>query len=250
MKEALRLKSKSGIHRLITGLEERGFLRRLPHRARALQVLKLPEAAAMPAPNVTPLLDSRRGMAEPPRRLRFLRSCAASGCRSLAPFRPPTRRRRSACRSTVGSPPAPRSGRCATIPRLSTCRSRCSVRARTIASRSRATRWSRPASRTATSLSSAAPTRPSLAKIVVALIDDSEATLKRPAQEGRLDRARAGQRRLRDAHFSDPDRVKIQGRLAGSLSPLSLALFSFSEARVARPAPAELERVGPALLSP
>jgi repressor LexA len=64
MKEALRLKSKSGIHRLITGLEERGFLRRLPHRARALQVLKLPEAAAMPAPNVTPLLDPRRGMAE------------------------------------------------------------------------------------------------------------------------------------------------------------------------------------------
>jgi repressor LexA len=64
MKEALRLKSKSGIHRLITGLEERGFLRRLPHRARALQVLKLPEAAAMPAANVTPLLDSRRGMAE------------------------------------------------------------------------------------------------------------------------------------------------------------------------------------------
>jgi repressor LexA len=64
MKEALRLKSKSGIHRLITGLEERGFLRRLPHRARALQVLKLPDAAALPAPNVTPLLDSRRGFAE------------------------------------------------------------------------------------------------------------------------------------------------------------------------------------------
>src|SRR5579872_5822790 len=65
MKEALRLKSKSGIHRLITGLEERGFLRRLPHRARALQVLKLPEAAAMPAPNVTPLLaEARRSYAE------------------------------------------------------------------------------------------------------------------------------------------------------------------------------------------
>lgn len=61
MKEALRLKSKSGIHRLITGLEERGFLRRLPHRARALQVLKLPDAAALPAPNVTPMLESRRG---------------------------------------------------------------------------------------------------------------------------------------------------------------------------------------------
>ncbi len=43
MKDALSLKSKSGIHRLITGLEERGFLRRLPHRARALEVLRLPE---------------------------------------------------------------------------------------------------------------------------------------------------------------------------------------------------------------
>ena len=43
MKAALDLKSKSGIHRLITGLEERGFIRRLPHRARALEVLKLPK---------------------------------------------------------------------------------------------------------------------------------------------------------------------------------------------------------------
>ena len=45
MKEALGLKSKSGIHRLISALEERGFLRRLPNRARALEVLKVPEAA-------------------------------------------------------------------------------------------------------------------------------------------------------------------------------------------------------------
>lgn len=53
MKDALGLKSKSGIHRLITGLEERGFIRRLPHRARALEVLRLPEkplAKAKPAP--------------------------------------------------------------------------------------------------------------------------------------------------------------------------------------------------------
>jgi repressor LexA len=46
MKDALKLKSKSGIHRLVSGLEERGFLRRLPHRARALEVVKLPEASA------------------------------------------------------------------------------------------------------------------------------------------------------------------------------------------------------------
>jgi repressor LexA len=45
MKEALGLKSKSGIHRLISALEERGFLRRLPNRARALEVIKVPEAA-------------------------------------------------------------------------------------------------------------------------------------------------------------------------------------------------------------
>ena len=46
MKEALRLKSKSGIHRLITALEERGFLKRRAHRARALEVIRLPENMA------------------------------------------------------------------------------------------------------------------------------------------------------------------------------------------------------------
>ena len=44
MKVALDLKSKSGIHRLITALEERGFVRRLPHRARAMEIIKLPES--------------------------------------------------------------------------------------------------------------------------------------------------------------------------------------------------------------
>ena len=46
MKDALSLRSKSGIHRLVSGLEERGFIRRLPHRARALEVIKLPEESA------------------------------------------------------------------------------------------------------------------------------------------------------------------------------------------------------------
>ena len=50
MKEALKLKSKSGIHRLISGLEERGFIKRLAHRARALEVVKLPEETAIAAP--------------------------------------------------------------------------------------------------------------------------------------------------------------------------------------------------------
>lgn len=50
MKDALGLKSKSGIHRLITGLEERGFVRRLPHRARALEILRLADSAASNTP--------------------------------------------------------------------------------------------------------------------------------------------------------------------------------------------------------
>ena len=53
MREALELKSKSGVHRLISALEERGFIRRLPNRARALEVLKLPEAR--PSASVTPI---------------------------------------------------------------------------------------------------------------------------------------------------------------------------------------------------
>jgi len=60
MREALDLKSKSGVHRLISALEERGFIRRLPNRARALEVLKLPETRA-PA-SVTPI----RPAAPPP----------------------------------------------------------------------------------------------------------------------------------------------------------------------------------------
>ena len=50
MKDALDLRSKSGIHRLINALEERGFIRRLPNRARALEVIRLPESAAGAAP--------------------------------------------------------------------------------------------------------------------------------------------------------------------------------------------------------
>ena len=61
MREALGLKSKSGIHRLITGLVERGYLERLPNRARALEVKRLPEGYeagnATPAPNAAVISD-------------------------------------------------------------------------------------------------------------------------------------------------------------------------------------------------
>lgn len=57
MKDAVGLKSKSGIHRLITALEERGFIRRLPNRARALEVLRLPETAEANASMLKPATE-------------------------------------------------------------------------------------------------------------------------------------------------------------------------------------------------
>ena len=75
MKDALDLRSKSGIHRLITALEERGFIRRLPNRARALEVIRLPDAVSADAgarrrPGFTPsVIEGRlgRGIEPPPR---------------------------------------------------------------------------------------------------------------------------------------------------------------------------------------
>ena len=73
MKEALDLASKSGIHRLITALEERGFIRRLAHRARALEVIKLPDQATTSAPPrgrqafVPQVVEGNRPVAEIPR---------------------------------------------------------------------------------------------------------------------------------------------------------------------------------------
>jgi repressor LexA len=62
MKEALDLKSKSGVHRLISALEERGFIRRLPNRARALEVLKQPEdvTSKAPAPSADNVVTLKR----------------------------------------------------------------------------------------------------------------------------------------------------------------------------------------------
>jgi repressor LexA len=79
MKEALDLKSKSGIHRLITALEERGFIRRLPNRARALEVLRLPDTAA---PRGGAVVEGRFGKgarkAPPPQREIFADSDAVA----------------------------------------------------------------------------------------------------------------------------------------------------------------------------
>ncbi len=66
MKEALDLRSKSGIHRLITALEERGFIRRLAHRARAIEIVKLPEALDKGKTFVPRVIEGDKTDAPPP----------------------------------------------------------------------------------------------------------------------------------------------------------------------------------------
>ena len=67
MKIALDLRSKSGIHRLVTALEERGFIRRLPHRARALEIVRLPETLSRGTAGRSPrLTDGNKQAATPP----------------------------------------------------------------------------------------------------------------------------------------------------------------------------------------
>lgn len=65
MKDALDLKSKSGIHRLITALEERGFIRRLPNRARALEVIKLPEGQNIATSEAAPMAENDNAISIP-----------------------------------------------------------------------------------------------------------------------------------------------------------------------------------------
>ncbi|CAN5400105.1 transcriptional repressor LexA [soil metagenome] len=213
MKEALRLKSKSGIHRLITGLEERGFLRRLPHRARALQVLKLPEAAAMPSPNVTPLLESRRGMAEA--RESFVPQIVRGDRMPLA-----------------GAILAANEAQALSLPLYGRIAAGTPIEAL----RDNSTTVDVPVSLLGSgahyclevqgdSMVEAGIQNGDIAiiksadsaesgEIVVALIDDSEATLKRLRKKGAsiaLEPANAAY----ETRIFGPDRVKIQGRLAG-----------------------------------
>jgi repressor LexA len=76
MKDALDLRSKSGIHRLITALEERGFIRRLAHRARALEIVKLPDA--MEKPGFSPRVIAGDRVDPPKGALPIYRACAGT----------------------------------------------------------------------------------------------------------------------------------------------------------------------------
>src|ERR1700730_111178 len=146
MKDALDLRSKSGIHRLITALEERGFIRRLPNRARAIEVIKLPELSAgggSSGRGFTPsVIEGNLGK---------VRSGSASADDGERPVAVPVMGRIAAGtpiealqhRSATNRPATP-----AATP--SACRPTCSARASTTRSKCAAIPWSMPASSTAT----------------------------------------------------------------------------------------------------
>ncbi len=190
MKEALDLKSKSGIHRLIGALEERGFIRRLANRARALEIVRMPDGlapaapvAAKPGAAVMPVPIAANDVIELPLHGRIAAGVpieALEGSNSLCVPAALLGSGDHYALEVAGDSMVEAGildGDFALIQRADTARD---------------------------------------GQIVVALIDDSDATLKYFRREGRrirLDPANASY----EAQVYDADRVRIQGRLAGLL---------------------------------
>jgi len=196
MKEALDLKSKSGVHRLISALEEREFLRRLPNRARALEIVKMPEvggAKAAPASDVTPLRPSAQPPASIPAAANDVLEIPLHG------------------RIAAGLPIEAMEGQ-----------SSLSVPAALLG----------PGEHYALEVSGDSMVEAGIldgdyalirkadvardGEIVVALVDDSEATLKYFRREGQMVRLDPANRNYNPQRY-DPRQVRIQGKLAGLL---------------------------------
>jgi repressor LexA len=187
MKEALDLKSKSGVHRLISALEERQFLRRLPNRARALEVLKVPERAEKgkkPAPaNFRPLPEPANDVIEIPLHGRIAAGVpieAFEGSSMLAVPAALLGNGEHYALEVAGDSMVEAGildGDYALIRRTETARD---------------------------------------GEIVVALIEDSEATLKYFRREGAMVRLDPANRAYDPQRYS-PAQVRVQGRLAGIL---------------------------------
>jgi len=204
MKDALDLKSKSGVHRLIMALEERGFIRRLPNRARALEVLRLPD-----------------GIAGAPPRGRFNPSVVEGGLAKAKPPAPPP------------GPPAPaaeESGRAIPVPVMGRIAAGTPISA--IQNRSHSVMM--PGDFLAGGEHYALEVRgdsmieagildgdlvvirrqdtANTGDVVVALIDEEEATLKRFRRRGSSIALEAANPSY-ETRVLGPDRVKIQGKL-------------------------------------
>jgi repressor LexA len=187
MKDALDLKSKSGVHRLISALEERGFLRRLPNRARALEVVKIPEVKGAPAITapavVTPPLPANDQVIDLPLHGRIAAGMpieAIEGQSSLpvpAALLGPGEHYALEVAGDSMVEEGILDGDYALIRKTETARE---------------------------------------GEIVVALINDEEATLKTFRREGQMIRLDPANRNY-DPQRYRPDQVRIQGRLAGLL---------------------------------
>ncbi len=186
MREALALKSKSGVHRLISALEERGFIRRLPNRARALEVMKLPETRpAAQSASVTPIRPAAPAAANDtvdlPLHGRIAAGTPIEALQGTETFSVPAALLGPGehyALEVSGDSMVEEGildGDFALIRKVDTARD---------------------------------------GEIVVALIDDEEATLKTFRREGSMIRLDPANRRY-EAQRYDPQRITIQGRLAG-----------------------------------
>jgi repressor LexA len=186
MKDALALKSKSGVHRLISALEERGFIRRLPNRARALEILRMPDAqAGMAAP-------ARTSAAAPP---------AANDVIDL-PLHG---------RIAAGMPIEALEGQ-TTLPVPAALLGPGEHYALEVAGDSMVDEGILDGDYALIRKTDTARD----GEIVVALIDDNEATLKTYRKEGQMVRLDPANRRY-DPQRYRPEQVRIQGRLSGLL---------------------------------
>ncbi len=204
MKEALDLASKSGIHRLITALEERGFIRRLPNRARALEVIRLPESYS-PSPQV---------------RKPFSPS-VIEGSLGKAPA--PAPQPRPEAQEAAGTASIPVMGRIAAGVPISAIQNNTHDIAVPLDMLGSGEHYALEVKGDSMieagifdgdtviirNASTASP-----GEIVVALVDDEEATLKRFRRKGASIALEAANPAYETRIFG-PDRVKIQGRLVG-----------------------------------
>jgi repressor LexA len=210
MKDALDLRSKSGIHRLITALEERGFIRRLPNRARALEVIKLPDS-------MNPSLGGRRARFEPNVIEGNLGRVAAPPSRATAP---------SSASSEAGRPVSvPVMGRIAAgtpIEAIQTHSHTISVPPEMLGVGEHYALEVRGDSMIEAGIFDGDTVlikkqdTAGTGEIIVALVDDEEATLKRLRRKGNSIALEAANPAYETRIFG-PDRVKVQGRLVGLL---------------------------------
>lgn len=207
MKDALGLRSKSGVHRLITALEERGFIRRLPHRARALEVLRMPEALVprLAARSEKPAARSGAGRFSPS----VIRgSFAMTGAAAAAPR---------------GSVSLPLYGRIAAGTPIEALRDQSNFIEMPAALLGKGEHYALDVAGDSMVEAGIADGDTVIIQrcdtadngsIVVALVDDEEATLKRLRRRGKSVALESANPAFETRIFG-PDRVKIQGRLVG-----------------------------------